>query len=81
MLSKYLGAHWASRGVRVNCISPHGVWNHHEEDFEDRFSNMSPMKRMMRAEEIVGAVLFLASDASTYATGSNLLADGGWSAW
>lgn len=81
MLSKYLGTHWASRGVRVNCISPHGVWNDHEKTFEDRFSTMSPMNRMMRVEEMLGAVLFLASDASTYITGSNLLVDGGWSAW
>lgn len=81
MLTKYLGVHWAARGVRVNCISPHGIWNHHEEGFESRFSAMSPMGRMMRVEEIVGATLFLASDASTYITGSNLLADGGWSAW
>jgi NAD(P)-dependent dehydrogenase (short-subunit alcohol dehydrogenase family) len=81
MLTKYLGAHWAERGVRVNCVTPHGVWNHQEEAFVERFSAKSPTRRLMTASEIVGAVLFLASDASSYATGSNLLIDGGWTAW
>ena len=81
MLTKYLGSHWASRGVRVNSVTPHGVWNEHESEFERRFRARSPMRRMMRAEEVVGAVLFLASDASSYATGSNLLVEGGWTAW
>jgi NAD(P)-dependent dehydrogenase (short-subunit alcohol dehydrogenase family) len=81
MLTKYLGAYWASRGVRVNAVTPHGVWNHHEEGFVTRFSAKSPMKRLMQANEVLGAVLFLASDASSYATGSNLLVEGGWTAW
>lgn len=81
MLSKYLGAYWASRGVRVNCITPHGVWNNHEETFNQKFSSMSPMNRMMKSDEIVGGILFLASDASSYVTGSNLLIEGGWTAW
>jgi NAD(P)-dependent dehydrogenase (short-subunit alcohol dehydrogenase family) len=81
MLSKYLGVYWAARGVRVNCITPHGVWNHHEPGFVERFSSKSPMKRLMTAEEVVGAAIFLASDASSYATGSNLLVEGGWTAW
>lgn len=81
MLSQYLGCYWASRGVRVNCITPHGVWNNHEENFDKRFSAMSPMKRMMEADEIIGSVLYLASDASSYSTGSNVLVEGGWTAW
>jgi NAD(P)-dependent dehydrogenase (short-subunit alcohol dehydrogenase family) len=81
MLTKYLGAYWASRGVRVNAVTPHGVWNEQERAFTERFSPRSPMKRMMKAEEVVGAVLFLASDASSYATGSNVLVEGGWTAW
>jgi NAD(P)-dependent dehydrogenase (short-subunit alcohol dehydrogenase family) len=81
MLSKYLGSYWASRGVRVNCVTPHGVWNDHEPAFVERFCDKSPMHRMMTADEVVGAVLFLASEASSYATGSNLLIEGGWTAW
>jgi NAD(P)-dependent dehydrogenase (short-subunit alcohol dehydrogenase family) len=81
MLTKYLGAHWAGRGVRVNCVTPHGVWNGQDPEFVERFSQKSPMKRLMTAAEVVGAVLFLASDASSYATGSNLLIEGGWTAW
>jgi NAD(P)-dependent dehydrogenase (short-subunit alcohol dehydrogenase family) len=81
MLTKYLGAHWAGRGVRVNAVTPHGVWNEHEAGFEERFRAKSPMGRMMTADEVVGAVVFLASPASSYATATNLLVDGGWTAW
>lgn len=81
MLTKYLGAHWAERGVRVNCITPHGVSNNQESSFVERFSRSSPMRRLMESAEIVGAALFLASNASSYATGSNLLVEGGWTAW
>jgi NAD(P)-dependent dehydrogenase (short-subunit alcohol dehydrogenase family) len=81
MLTKYLGVHWGARGVRVNCVTPHGVASDQEASFIERFSSMSPMARLMRVEEIFGAILFLASDASSYATGSNLLVEGGWTAW
>ncbi len=80
-MTKYLGTYWASKGVRVNAITPHGVWNNHEENFVKRFSAMSPSNRLMQPEEIMGGILFLASDASTYVTGSNLLVEGGWTAW
>lgn len=81
MLTRYLGAYWAERGVRVNCVTPHGVANNHEPAFVDRFARKSPMRRLMTADEVVGAVLFLASDASSYATASNVLVEGGWTAW
>jgi NAD(P)-dependent dehydrogenase (short-subunit alcohol dehydrogenase family) len=80
-LTKYLGSYWASKGVRVNAITPHGVWNNHEDAFVKRFSAMSPSNRLMQPEEILGGILFLASDASSYVTGSNLLVEGGWTAW
>jgi NAD(P)-dependent dehydrogenase (short-subunit alcohol dehydrogenase family) len=81
MLTRYLGVHWAGRGVRVNCVTPHGVANNQEPAFVARFSAMSPMRRLMTTEEILGAVLFLASDASSYVAASNLMLDGGWTAW
>jgi NAD(P)-dependent dehydrogenase (short-subunit alcohol dehydrogenase family) len=81
MLSKYLAAHWAQHGIRVNCVTPHGVHNGHEDTFVSAFSEMSPMQRMMSPDEILGAVLFLASPASGYVTGAHLVVDGGWTAW
>lgn len=81
MLTKYLASYWAGRGVRVNALTPHGVWNNHEEAFDKRFSSMTPIGRMMKAEELVGAALLLASDAGSYINGSNLLVEGGWTAW
>ena len=81
MLTKYLGVHWAKKGVRVNAITPHGVENNHEIEFINRFSQLSPMGRLMNASEVLGAVLYLASDASSYATGSNMLIEGGWTQW
>jgi len=81
MLTKYLGVHWAARGVRVNCVTPHGVLNNQAPAFIERFRGLSPMGRLMTADEVVGAVLFLGSDGSSYATASNLLIEGGWTAW
>lgn len=80
-LSQYLSTYWADKGVRVNQITPHGVWNNHEEQFEKNFSNFSPLKRMSYNHEVAGAAIFLLSDASTYVTGHNLVVDGGWTAW
>jgi len=81
MLTKYLASYWGKYGIRVNAITPHGVWNHHENHFMKIFNAKSPMGRLMQPEEIVGAIIFLASNASSYSTGSNLLVEGGWTAW
>jgi NAD(P)-dependent dehydrogenase (short-subunit alcohol dehydrogenase family) len=80
-LSRYLASYWASSGVRVNMITPHGVWNNHEEKFERNFARFSPMKRLSYSHEVAGALIYLLSDASTYTTGDNLLVEGGWTVW
>lgn len=80
-LSQYLASYWAAKGVRVNMITPHGVWNNHEEQFEKNFSGFSPMQRMSYNHEVASALIYLLSDASSYVTGSNMLVEGGWTAW
>jgi len=80
-LSRYLASYWANKGVRVNMITPHGVWNNHEEQFEKNFSRFSPMQRMSYNHEVAPALIYLLSDASSYVTGSNILVEGGWTVW
>jgi NAD(P)-dependent dehydrogenase (short-subunit alcohol dehydrogenase family) len=80
-LTRYLATYWARAGVRVNTLTLAGVWNDQPQEFLDAFAVRSPMGRMLDAQEALGAVVFLASDASSYVTGSNVVVDGGWSAW
>jgi NAD(P)-dependent dehydrogenase (short-subunit alcohol dehydrogenase family) len=80
-LTRYLATYWAKSGVRVNTLTLAGVWNDQPQEFLDAFAERSPMGRMLDAREALGAVVFLASDASSYVTGSNVVVDGGWSAW
>jgi NAD(P)-dependent dehydrogenase (short-subunit alcohol dehydrogenase family) len=80
-LSQYLASYWASKGVRVNMITPHGVWNNHEEAFEKNFSNFTPMQRMSYNHEVAPALIYLLSDAASYVTGNNMLVEGGWTVW
>jgi len=80
-LTRYLGSLWAERGVRVNAVSPGGVFNEHKEPFLSRYGQLSPMKRMARPSEMCGALVYLASDASSYCTAQNYPVDGGWTAW
>jgi NAD(P)-dependent dehydrogenase (short-subunit alcohol dehydrogenase family) len=80
-LTRYLAALWGEKGIRVNCITPGGVFNNHEKLFVERFSNLNPMGRMERKEELRGAIVYLASDASAYCNGHNLIVDGGWTIW
>lgn len=80
-LTKYLATYWATQGVRVNAISPSGVFNNHPPAFVQKLSNLIPMGRMADIDEYKAAILFLVSDASSYMTGSNLIIDGGKTCW
>ena len=80
-LTKWLATHWASQGIRVNCLVPGGVSSGQNSVFSARYAERVPMGRMAQAEEIVPALLYLASDASSYVTGQVLAVDGGWTAW
>ena len=79
--TRYLSTLYGKKGIRANCIVPHGVYNNHDSEFVENFSKMTPLSRMCRVDELRGPFVFLASDASTYMTGSTLVVDGGWTAW
>jgi 2-deoxy-D-gluconate 3-dehydrogenase len=79
--TRYIATFYAAENIRCNAIVPHGIYNNHDEAFLINFSKMSPLGRMCNREELDGPFLFLASEASSYMTGSVLMVDGGWTAW
>ncbi len=79
-LTRHLATTLAPR-VRVNCISPGGVLRGQPESFQKRYVQRTPLRRMAREDDLLGAAVYLASDLSAYVTGHNLVVDGGWTAW
>jgi len=79
--TKYLSTYYAKYNIRANIVSPGGVFNGQDTAFLKKYANKTPLRRMANPEDIVGAVLFFSSDASSYITGQNLIVDGGWSVW
>lgn len=80
-MTRYFATYWSDKGIRVNAISPGGVYTNQSEEFVKKISNLIPLKRMARIDEYRGVIKFLLSDESSYMTGQNLILDGGRSVW
>ncbi len=80
-LTRYIATYYGSYNVRANAISPGGIFNNQPKSFVEKYTKKTPLKRMGAPDDVIGAVILLASDASSYITGQNILIDGGWTAW
>lgn len=78
-LTKYLASYYREKNIRVNCLTPGGVYDNHDEKFNSQYSYRTLLGRMADKDEYNAAILYLASDASSYMTGFNIVIDGGWS--
>lgn len=80
-MTKYWATYWAKKGIRVNAISPAGIFNNQNEKFMRELTDRIPLGRMGKPHELMGAILYLASDASSFVTGTNMIVDGGRTSW